>query len=497
MKKILSMIAMLALLLAFSPVLTNADDTRSVAMTKQWTIKFNAPVDKNSLAGNIYVFNEKTPDKRVSLKAFTFANDNKHVIVSPNGTYTIGNSYQLVVTNGVKSVDGKPLKAAKTVKFTIENGCDVVKAAKPNNEFIVQMNNNGDAVHIGKCLTTTTDKFNYTYANAVDKSYYHYEGESGGYYFINMNGQTMLVDKSVAKKVPAKNFSYYELKNGKFYHYVLNKNDQFAAIDSLAWPSFIKSGQKYYSYDGATFTDESGKVVGTAYNYFQHISIRSKSNYTAAELNRYMKYNFPNNSVMHGMGAALIEAQQKYNLNALFMLSLAAHESAMGTNKYALELNNIYSLGITDINPNLTKFESVQHNLMDVSAHFVKKYLSPTGSFANGATLGNKGHGLNVKYATDPYWSEGIAKWMNRIDSYLGKKDKFAYELGIANSGSLNFLNIRNAANEIGYVYVPANGRGVTIVGEKGTTYEIIGDYGVTPGTMFGAKQYIRKVEAY
>lgn len=496
MKKIMSVMALFLVLFAFSP-LASADDTRSVAMTKKWTIKFNAPVDKSTITGDtVYIFNEKTPTKRVAVK-YNYANGDKHVIVSPNGTYSAGNSYQLVVTNGVKSAEGMPLRAARTVKFTVENGCDVVKSAQANSNFIVQMNNNGDAVHIGKCLTTTAEKFNYTYANAVDKSYFHYEGESEGYYFINMNGQTMLVDKSVATKLPAETVSYYELKNDKFYHYVLNKNGSFSAIDSLAWPSFIQPGTKYYSKDGATFTDESGKVVGTAYNYFQHISIRSKSTYTAAELNRYMKANFPANSVMHGMGAALIEAQNKFNLNALFMLSLAAHESAMGTNKYALQLNNIYSLGISDINPDLTKYASVQENLMKVSEHFVKKYLSATGSYANGATLGNKAHGLNVKYATDPFWSEGIAKWMNRIDSYLGNKDKFAYELAVVNSSELNFLNIRNAAGTVAYQYVPANGRGVTIVGEKGTTYEIIGDYGVTPGTMFGAKQYIHKVEAY
>ena len=106
----------------------------------------------------------------------------------------------------------------------------------------------------------------------------------------------------------------------------------------------LKPGARYYSYDGSTFTDEDGQVVGTAYNYFQYISIRTKTNYTADELNHYIENKMPADSVMQGMGEALIKAQDKYNLNAMFMLAFAAHESKNGTSKKAKDLKNIFNL---------------------------------------------------------------------------------------------------------------------------------------------------------
>ena len=492
MRKAFGFLMVFLMLLAISPAAKA--ETTGVAMTKQWVIKFSQPVDPTTVnSKTVYVFNESAPNNRVSIE-YAFRNDNQHIVVIPNGTYRQGNSYQLVVTDAVKSAKGKSLKAGQTKKFTVENGCDALKQAAPSDDYVIQISANGAPVHLGACTTQNgvSHSFNYSYSSSVDGAYFYYAGESAGYYFIDVNGQTMAVDKSLSKKMASKTISYYELKNGKFYHYVLNKAGKFEAIDSLVWPEFIEENKTYYSRDGVTFTDKTGKVVGTAYNYFQHISIRTKSNYTAAELNSYMKETFPSDSVMHGMGEALIAAQEKYHLNAMFMMAFAAHESSSGTNGHAKLRNNIYSLGIHDVKPDLTPYPSVADNLNKASEHIIAQYLTAGGTYSNGATLGNKAHGLNVKYATDPYWGEGLAKWMNRMDAHLGGKDKFAYDLGIIDS-EYNFLNIRDESlsNAFPYKHVPSNGRGVTIIGERGTYYELIGDYGLTPGKVYGTKQYI------
>lgn len=501
MKKILSFIALFVMLLAFSP-LANADDTRNVASTKQWIIKFNAPVDKSTLQNNIYVTNESAQGTKVALKSFTYANGDKHVIVTPTRPYTQGNSYQLIVTNGVKSAEGKSLKAAKTVKFKIENGCEVLKNAKPNSQYAVKIATlDGDASHLGACTTKngTSSSFNYTFANAQTNSVFPYEGESDGYYFINAGGRTMAVDKTVAKKIDGFELSYYEVKNNLLYHYVYTAKGKHEAYITPGYPSFLKPGQKYYNYDGTAFTDSNGKVVGTAYNYFQYVSIRTKTNYTAAELNRYIKNVLPADSVMQGMGEALIKNEEKYNLNAMFMLAFAAHESANGTSKKAKELKNIYSLDLRDINPSTYVYKSVEENLTAASETILTRYLNKDGAYPNGALIGNKSHGINVKFASDPYWGEGIARHMNQIDSYLGSKDKFTHKIGIVNS-EYDFLNIRNDVFASGtplYQYVPSNGRGVTIIGEKPNYFELIGDYGQNPGVVTGTKDYIQEVITY
>lgn len=501
MKKILGFMVVFVLLLAFSSE-TNADDTQNVAMTKQWVIKFSEPVDTSTVQNNIYVINDNTPDKQVALKEFTYANGNKDVIVTPNGTYRQGNSYKLFVTTGVKSAKGTPLKLPKTVNFKVEDGCEVMKNAQPDSQYAVKIATfDGDAAHLGLC-TTEDDKsfsFKYTYANAVTNSTFAYEGESDGYYFINSGGRTMAVDKSVAKKIDGFKLSYYEVKNDSLYHYVYTANNKYEAYITPGYPDFLKPGEEYYSYDGSTFTDKTGKVVGTAYNYFQFISIRTKTNYTADELNHYIEKKMPADSVMQGMGEALIKAQDKYNLNAMFMLAFAAHESKNGTSKKAKELKNIYSLDLRDINPSTHVYTSVEENLIVASETILEKYLKIQGTYANGALVGNNSHGMNVKFATDPYWGEGIAGHMNQIDLYLGSKDKFSYKLGIIDS-EYDFINIRNdvfASGTPSYQHVPSNGRGVTIIGEKPSYYELLGDYGQTPGIVTGTKDYINEVVTY
>lgn len=489
------------LLLAFSPQ-ANADETQHVAMTKQWIIKFSAPIDTTTLPNNIYVINDNAPDKRVDLKEFTYANGNQDVIVTPNGTYRQGNSYQLIVTNGVKSAKGKALKTPKTIKFAVENGCEVMKTAKPTNEYAVKIATfDGDAAHLGVCTTKDAKSysFNFSYANAVNNSTFAYEGESNGYYFINSGGRTMAVDKSVAKKIDGFELSYYEVKNNSLYHSVYTANNKYEVYITPSYPDFLKPGEKYYSYDGATFTDAVGQVIGTAYNYFQFISIRTKTNYTADELNHYIVDKMPADSVMQGMGEALIKAQETYNLNAMFMLAFAAHESKNGTSKKAKELKNIYSLDLRDINPSTQVYASVEENLQVASETILEKYLKIEGTYSNGALIGNNAHGMNVKFATDPYWGEGIAGHMNRIDLYLGSKDKFYHRLGIIDS-PYDFLNIRNDVFASGpwlYEHAPSNGRGVTIMDEKPSYYELIGDYGQKPGTVTATKDYIREVVTY
>ena len=36
-----------------------------------------------------------------------------------------------------------------------------------------------------------------------------------------------------------------------------------------------------------------------------------------------------------------------------------------------------------------------------------------------GSHVGNKGSGMNVRYASDPFWGEKIAGWYYRFDSCL------------------------------------------------------------------------------
>ncbi|MGQ0453010.1 phospho-sugar glycosidase domain-containing protein, partial [Bacillus sp. SS-TM] len=75
-------------------------------------------------------------------------------------------------------------------------------------------------------------------------------------------------------------------------------------------PSFMKQGQQMYSVDGKTFGDE------TFYQYFNYLSLRSKTDYTAEQLDSYVKSIKPDSPLI-GLGKKFKEVESKYNVNRL------------------------------------------------------------------------------------------------------------------------------------------------------------------------------------
>lgn len=55
-----------------------------------------------------------------------------------------------------------------------------------------------------------------------------------------------------------------------------------------------------------------------------------------------------------------------------------------------------------------------------------------------GSHLGDKESGINVKYASDPYWGEKIASLCWEVQNGLGINEVNAYSIGMAN-GSVSY----------------------------------------------------------
>jgi hypothetical protein len=56
-------------------------------------------------------------------------------------------------------------------------------------------------------------------------------------------------------------------------------------------------------------------------------------------------------------------------------------------------------------------------------------YSNPADWRYEGAYVGDKSTGVNVRYASDAYWGSGIAGIMYRLDQKLGGRDRNKYEL--------------------------------------------------------------------
>ena len=128
-----------------------------------------------------------------------------------------------------------------------------------------------------------------------------------------------------------------------------------------------------------------------------------------------------NQSPLAGLGSYFKEMEATYEVNALYLMAHAIHESAWGTSGIAQTKYNLYGINATDTDPegNADTYASFEDSIKRAAEFVTSAYLSPTNWRYNGSFLGNKGAGMNVKYASDPYWGEKIAGHMYRADKYL------------------------------------------------------------------------------
>ena len=203
---------------------------------------------------------------------------------------------------------------------------------------------------------------------------------------------------------------YYESDGHRFYHYVA----QNASIPVASHLSDMEVGKKYYSADGLHFDGFNLE------NPFLFKNLTEATNYSAEDLDKVFSLLNINNSLLENKGATFKEAEEHYNINALYLLAHSALESDWGRSKIAKDKNNFFGITAYDTTPYLSAktFDDVDKGILGATKWIKENYIDRGRTF-----LGNKASGMNVEYASDPYWGEKIASIMMNINSRLGGKD--------------------------------------------------------------------------
>ena len=115
---------------------------------------------------------------------------------------------------------------------------------------------------------------------------------------------------------------------------------------------------------------------------------------------------------------------KKYNVNGIFIASIAIHESAWGTSQIANDKNNLFGYGSYDETPYESSYEftSFADGIETVTKSLVKYYLNPAGTkiydgetasawYYNGPTV----EGVNQRYASDPDWHTKVYSYMEML----------------------------------------------------------------------------------
>ena len=177
--------------------------------------------------------------------------------------------------------------------------------------------------------------------------------------------------------------------------------------------------------DSSTNTKSASVLKGTlSFN----MALNKPSGLSLEQFKKVLNDDKDKNNIFANNAQYFYYIEKQYNINGIFVASVAIHESAWGTSKIALEKKNLFGYGAYDSSPynSAYNFSNYSESIDLLARVFVKYYLNPkgtsiyggevaTGSYYNGATL----TGVNTKYATDKNWASRVYQYMQYLYNKL------------------------------------------------------------------------------
>lgn len=304
-------------------------------------------------------------------------------------------------------------------------------------------------------------------AYGADAAYLGTSGSKVRFMLAGVVGNVNASEVQVISFSDAKAISHYGVSGGRLIHYVatnLTSTSYGSKLDNGPAPSYLSAGTTYYSYDGHYFYTDYGQMISDYqnnirshsvnaenpyYNYFQYLPLRSRSGYSGSELEAIIGGSTTLGSKMRGTGSQFVDRQNIYGVNALLMTGVAANESAWGQSNICQTKNNLFGLNAVDSSPGTSAntYASVDECIKQfANAWMSRQYLCPENWKYKGGFLGNKASGINVSYASDPYWGEKAAAIAWKLDSAGQSKDNGTYTIAIKDTISTehNSVNVRS-----------------------------------------------------
>ncbi len=426
--------------------------------------------------------------------------------------------------------------------FNDFNSAQNAMNSDPNEYLVVLERTNGTTVvadaKIALVYLDIGDKVTEYYANSNLTGYITYMNHSSNYgatdgVFMGVNRSNKAIKvktngvvgwiKNGSYKIVPLNLvgttGYYQVTNDSLIHYygkniTTNYTSYGRALDKK--PSMLNEG-KYYSYDGNYFyNDLRSLIIDTVnnnhnnsvnkdnpyYNYYMYLPHRARSNYTADDIDAYLKNTrglkgsiygkmlVSKYSNMWATGIFFKSSESLYGGNAILMMSLATNESALGQSRISIDKNNLFGHAAYDSSAydSATGYLNPYQSILGHAKSYINcGYANPKDSRYYGSNMGNKASGMNIMYASDPYWGEKAANYYYLFDKDNGFLDYNYYKLGITTASDVNVRSEPNTWSAIPfnlkYENVP-----LIILGEvegpniRGTTkwYKISSDANLT-----------------
>ena len=378
-----------------------------VMLSSQWKKKFYLK-DSGAMAENEWIFDEKYKSW------FYLKSDGTYAENQWQGAYYLKSGGYMAKNEWIFD------KNYDAWYYLKEDGVYVTGTFKiKGKDYSFQ--NNGKWISDPSSYYKVTPITAYVYSASGDRLSYISQGSivsvtgdevQGGRLPVKISGLSGYMNKSdlVAVSSDSEFIPHYTTDGRYLYHEL----SPYASIRVAPHNSSMAIGKKYYSADGINFENF------TVENPFLFRDLRKPTNYTAEELDKVYSLMNIKGSRLAGKGAIFKEAEKRYQINALYLIAHSAIESSWGRSQIAKDKNNFFGIAAYDTTPydSAKSFDDVDKGILGAAKWIRENYID------NGRTyLGNKASGMNVLYASDPYWGEKIASIMMRINSQLGEKD--------------------------------------------------------------------------
>lgn len=156
------------------------------------------------------------------------------------------------------------------------------------------------------------------------------------------------------------------------------------------------------------FKEEIKKEKQT--RYFNPNDVSALSHITVADAKHMLE-----GTALYENAKSYVKAEEKYHVNAVFLMGIAAHESAWGTSRRAREDNNLTGYGVTSDHAKGINKSTKEAGLLATAETLHEKYLTLGGSYY----VGTSAAAVNKHYCVGGEWAAAVVKnaylLMNRL----------------------------------------------------------------------------------
>lgn len=174
---------------------------------------------------------------------------------------------------------------------------------------------------------------------------------------------------------------------------------------------------------------EANRVQRIKLSLNEEIELNKSTKLTLEDYKKVLSNNpADKNNVISDNAEVFYNIDKAYNMNGIFLASMAIHESAWGTSTISKDKKNLFGYGAYDSSPyqSAFSFESYAEGIDLVAKVLVKYYINETGtpiyenetakgSYFNGPTVA----GVNIRYASDENWHNKVYTYMKYLYNRL------------------------------------------------------------------------------